>query len=351
MGLMVIERRPEQPGQRAGLVRARARHRLQSVRGLPQARDRGVDLVPIRYGELAEPPHAVHVTSHEGGACRRCQRLCDVRFLAAERGEAFRGTLVADLLDVAEQLRQVLLDLGDGLLPLLAGVRERGRRRGQRLQAENRRQQVVHVRRLAQERLKLGVREERAVRDQCVLPGQAFEPGLPFAGCLHAHLRAAERRVRRPGAPDRRRADAFQQELGADLGRARAAQVAPPLVPHRGQLLPPLQVAGQQHLQRLGETRLAAAVPPHDEGEAGTRVDGERGPRADAAKARHRDRTEVHAGRFGLLDVGGVLGGGGHRGRAEMRRERLRTVERGEQHAVRALAERPCVEPLKHDRK
>ena len=73
-------------------------------------------------------------------------------------------------------------------------------------------------------------------------------------------------------------------------------QVPPALAPHGGALLPAQAVAGEQDLQGLGEARLAGAVAPDDERQAGARpqLQGPRG--ADPAETLDGDRAQEGAG-------------------------------------------------------
>ena len=63
---------------------------------------------------------------------------------------------------------------------------------------------------------------------------------------------------------------AFHQEGGAERGRG-MVEVPPAVAPDGGALLPAQAVAREEHLEGLGEARLAGAVAAHHEGEAGAR--------------------------------------------------------------------------------
>lgn len=121
----------------------------------------------------------------------------------------------------------------------------------------------------------------------------------------------------------------LDDELGAqaDVG---VVEVAPPLAPDRRALGPPVAVAGERHLEPLGEGGLAGAVAPDDKRQAGAGGELEGGLGPDAPEPLDRDASEVGAdgggGRrrgAGLKDgleligarredvVGGVVGDGG----------------------------------------
>src|SRR5438477_8995172 len=76
-------------------------------------------------------------------------------------------------------------------------------------------------------------------------------------------------------------------------------EVAPVLGPDDGLVLPAGVGAGERELQTLGEGRLAGAVAPGDDGQAGPGLQRQRHLRADAPEALDSDLSEVGAGSLG----------------------------------------------------
>jgi len=74
-------------------------------------------------------------------------------------------------------------------------------------------------------------------------------------------------------------------------------EIPPALAPDGSALLPAQAVAGEQHLEPLGEARLAGAVATHDEREAGSRRELQGLPGTDATEPLDGDRAKECAGR------------------------------------------------------
>ena len=179
---------------------------------------------------------------------------------------------------------------------LLAGAArllERALRLHQVLEAQDRGERVVELRGpFVEQRAQLVVGEEGAVRAERGRPAERVEVGLRLAVELRGGRRRLEGRLGLPAPRHHARPVlALDEERRAERRRG-VVEVAPALAPDGGALLPAQAVASEQHLEGLGEARLARAVAPDDERQAGTRPKLERLPRADAAEALDVDRAQ-----------------------------------------------------------
>ena len=236
-------------------------------------------------------------TAQERGvaAVVRCvlQELGDrveVGFAGLQRGGDERGVLIVGV----QPRGQRVLGLADGLA-LVVVLEPRAAELGGQLvdvgEAEHRRQRLVERGQRVEHRRQLGVGEERAEARQVALPAMLGERG----GRGRAARRVVERHAVRPLLLERHgRARALQHELGRDPRRAFVVQALPRLRPRLRSLLPPLQAAGHQQLQALGERGLAAAVAADDDGQARARLERQRRRRADPAEALDGHRAQPH---------------------------------------------------------
>ena len=78
----------------------------------------------------------------------------------------------------------------------------------------------------------------------------------------------------------------------------RLVHVPPSLAPDRGQLVPPSQLPGKQHLQRLSEAGLPAAVAADDHGQPRARLQAQGRWLPDPPEAADRERPQVGTRRF-----------------------------------------------------
>jgi len=109
------------------------------------------------------------------------------------------------------------------------------------------------------------------------------------------------------------------------------------------------RLPGEQHLQRLGEAGLPAAVAADDQGQPRTGREAQRRGLADAAEAADRERPQERGGRprrgrarqIGGRPLPGLT--------AELGRQALLAVQRGQQHIGRLLRQRRFGYPLEHD--
>ena len=153
---------------------------------------------------------------------------------------------------------------------------------------------------------------------------------------LRGHLGVFERRLRLPATRHRARPALPLDEERAGHARGGMVEVAPALAPDGGALLPAQAVAREQHLERLGEARLARAVAPDDERQARPRPQLQRLRRPDAAEPLDGDRSQE-----------GTRPRRRGRGRREARRsaarqlrfERLAALERRQHQAAPRLIE------------
>ena len=102
--------------------------------------------------------------------------------------------------------------------------------------------------------------------------------------------------------------DPFGEEARPHLRLGAVVQVAPAFLPEARSLVGPAHAgAGEQHFERLGERRLAAAVPADDQRQPWARPQLHRALGSDAAEAAHGDRVEVGSRRLGDLGLLAVL--------------------------------------------
>ena len=111
------------------------------------------------------------------------------------------------------------------------------------------------------------MRQERPVVGKRDGPPQPLQASPLLPRNLREHRRPGEVRAIWPGPLHHGRPGILHQELRGDLGVVRMVHVPPALAPDRGQLLPPPQLPGEQHLQRLSEAGLPAAVAADDHGQ------------------------------------------------------------------------------------
>ena len=137
--------------------------------------------------------------------------------------------------------------------------------------------------------------------------------------------------------------------LGGDAGRMGLVQVAPAVLEHLV-AAEPRGRPGEEHLEGLGEARLARPVAPDDDREAapGVQRQGLRGP--DTAEALCGDRGEERAHGFGCGPVGRPPFGPRRRTAAHRVGQRLVTLARGQQKFGRPLGQlRVAINPPEDD--
>src|SRR5690606_28657815 len=111
--------------------------------------------------------------------------------------------------------------------------------------------------------------QERPERVECILPSERRK--RPRLLPLSRDYRLAVRHRRTaPGPRDDQRSLSLDDELGSDDAGIGIVEVPPAVHPGLRALLPPVVPIGEQELERLGEARLAGAVPADDEREPGT---------------------------------------------------------------------------------
>lgn len=134
------------------------------------------------------------------------------------------------------------------------------------------------------------------MRHEVLGPSELFDARTLRTVHLHGGVALIGTRTLRPGSQNFGGAGLLLQQLGADLGRPVGVHVAPTFLPHRRLALPAAEPAGEQHLETLGERRLAAAVAAGDNGQPGSGCEGQGCRVADPSERLHPDGTQVGAG-------------------------------------------------------
>ena len=299
--------RPRHAARGIGAVQRR-----QLRRGLPQPghgllhrlhvgrRERGQALQPVE-----------HVARGVGPALgQRPQRRQVPRLGLQQRGQMHGPRLLRmralHLLRRHGQRGGARLTRGDAGLTLLARVGQARLHHHELLEPEHRAERVVERRGpVLQQRAQLVVGEERPERAERARPAERVERLRLAALGLGGDHAGAQVRVRAPRARGHERPLALDQQLRGDRRRLGLMQVAPAQLPRLGAPFPAQAGAGEQHLRAFGEARLAGAVAPDHQREAGAGMEGQGGGGADAAEAGDGDGAEEDAGRF---DGGGVCG-------------------------------------------
>ena len=284
-------RRAPAPGQRASPRLPLARRRLAERRpGLPS-------IVLGRSSELREAAQPAELTpaGHHLGACRSRARGGQVPGSARKRVAACRCPLVVGRLQPAEQGRQPLADL--------ATAASRSLRACASLAAATARSSSPRTEASSSYSPRGSRRTPRA---RCAtgtdgrLVSAVTSPGAPCRPFLPCTCTDTEHPVKSAPAGQVLSATAspaLSTRNSAVISRLVRAMHAPPaLAPDRRQLLPAFQVPGKQHLERLGKTRLAAAVATDHHGQSRAGATAKSRP-ANPAKAADRQRLQVSARR------------------------------------------------------
>ncbi|MCG8923098.1 hypothetical protein L6E10_11770 [Lentzea sp. CC55] len=259
-------------------------------------------LVVGRQRDVRDPVQETGPAAHVGVQCEVRDRV-EVGGVAAEQLGGAAGAFVWGRRQLRPHAFTPVVGAGDDLGEALAVVGERLLRLGDRLQAQKAVHCLIEVFRLCVENgPQLAVRQERPVGLQRVVPPEVVERlvvlrPLALRGVLARRPASSDRRPARP-----RGLHEVQFDGGVGL-----VQVAPALEPHVVPGAGPARVvAGQHQFRGLGEARLARAVAPGHDGQAGTRCQRQACPGADAPEAAHADLRQVDpvTGAVGLLPRG-----------------------------------------------
>ena len=300
LGLMVLvmgEGGAQQLRQAPGPSGIRRGNRLQLLLGHPQVGQAGVEFIQRRGREARKRAQHPEVAR---------TRLPEALELELDRVEVDRfgfngcehsaGAVVVNRLQRGLHPHRLVarcLDEPIAREPRIAQVR---RQFVDVLEAEDRRQGVVHRAELVEHLPELVEGEKRPVARHRLRPAQRVERCVRSGAGDYPGLALGQGVVGVPRAAQHRRARlALDLQPRLERGPVALMQVAPALRPDLRAAQPARVRARQQQLEPLGEGRLARPVASGDQRQAGPRLHVQRDGRPDPAEAANLDRRQVDA--------------------------------------------------------
>ena len=233
----------------------------------------------------------------------------EVQHPLSERSNSLLCPLVFELLQGGNQMIEPFpSDFSDEPVAPEASLGQRFDRLAERLDAENCGQGVEQIRRAGGvDPAQLVVRQEGPVQVERLLPADAGEIGARLAAVLGGGNGIVEAVALGPGALYGGKARlALHLEPGRNPGGRSLVEVPPSFLPHLCLVRPAQGIAGEQHLERLGEAGLARSVAPghHSQAGAGRYLQRHLGP--NAPEPRDGDVLQVDGGRLPAAFAGTV---------------------------------------------